>query len=178
MAEETTQHRTIRYLQDAHAAQTGIAEALEAYASDTDDAGLKTLFQSQLTQVRSQSQRIEARINALGGDTNGGKGFLNTIAAKASGLMSAGHDDFDKNTQNVIKAYTAAHGNRGLFESLIAWSSAIGDHESLNLGQQLQQENVAAAEQIFPHIARYAQTALANTVGTSVASATGGTYVS
>lgn len=177
MAEETIQHRTIRYLQDAHAAQVGIKEALEAYAADTDDSGLKTLFQSQLTQVQSQAQRIEARLTALGGDASGGKGFLNSVLAKASGIMQVAHDDFDKNTQNTIKAYTAAHGNRGLFESLIAWSTAVGDTETASLGRQLQQENVSAAEQIFPHIARYAQTALANTVGSSVATNTS-SYVS
>lgn len=166
MAEET-KHRTVRYLQDAHAAQGGIEEALGSYKEDTDDAGLKTLFEGLATQTKSQAQRIEARITALGGDTSGGKNFLNSVLAKATELMNSGHDDYDKNTQNIIKAYTAAHGNRGMYESLIAWSSAVGDQETLNLGKQLQQENASSAEQIFPHIARYAQTALANTVTTT-----------
>ena len=118
-------------------------------------------------QIRSQAARLETRIKALGGDTSGGKNFFNTILAKATELMNSGHDDYDKNTQNLIKAYTAAHGNRGLYESLIAWADSIGDTETASLGQQLQAENVAAAEQAFPHVARYAQTALANTVGTT-----------
>ena len=162
MAEETT-HRTIRYLQDAHAAQVGIEEALGSYKEDTDDADLKALFESLASGTRSQAQRIEARVKALGGDTSGGKNFFNSILAKATELMNSGHDDYDKNTQNVIKAYTAAHGNRGLFESFVAWAQSIGDAESLSLGQQLEQENAAAAERIFPHIALYAKTALAGT---------------
>ena len=172
---EDVKHRTIRYLQDAHAAQTGIDEALGSYKEDTDDVNLKSLFEGLSTQTKSQAQRIEAQIIALGGDKSGGKGFLNSVLAKASELMNSGHDDYDKNTQNIIKAYTAAHGNRGLFESLIAWTSAIGDATTLSLGQQLQQENVAMAEQIFPHISAYAKTALANTVGTT---ATAPGYVS
>ena len=77
--------------------------------------------------------------------------------------MNSGHDDYDKNTQNVIKSYAAEQNNRGMFESLIAWSNSINDAETAELGRQIQQESVAAAEQIFPHIARYAQTALAST---------------
>lgn len=174
---EDVKHRTIRYLQDAHAAQVGIEEALGSYKEDTDDAGLKALFDGLATQTRSQAQRIEAQLRALGGDTSGGKNFFNSILAKATELMNSGHDDYDKNTQNIIKAYTAAHGNRGLYESLNAWASSIGDQSTLTLGQQLQQENVSAAEQIFPHIARYAQTALLNTTATP-ATATTTNYVS
>ncbi|GEM_PF-792917 len=174
---EDVKHRTLRYLQDAHAAQVGIEEALGSYKEDTDDAGLKALFDGLATQTRSQAQRIEAQIKALGGDTSGGKNFFNSILAKASELMNSGHDDYDKNTQNLIKAYTAAHGNRGLYESLIAWSTAIGDAQSTELGRQLQQENVSSAEQIFPHIARYAQTALAGTVGATTTTTTSPGYV-
>ena len=96
--------------------------------------------------------------------------------AKAAEVLHGAHDEYDKNTQNLIKAYTAAHGNRGMFESLIAWSNAIGDPETATLGKQLQDENVTLAEQVFPHIAQYAQTALANT--NTAPTATTGTYVS
>ena len=176
MAEEV-KHRTLRYLQDARSAQATIQSANDAYINDTDDQALKTLFQGISTQVKSQAERIEARINALGGDDSGTKNFLGSVMAKAAEVLHGAHDEYDKNTQNIIKAYTAAHGNRGMYESLIAWCNAIGDAETANLGRQLQQENVTLAEQIFPHISRYAQTALAGTVGASGTSGTG-TYAS
>ena len=171
---EDVKHRTIRYLQDAHSAQATIESANDAYINDTDDQNLKTLFQGIATQTKSQAQRLEARINALGGDVSGAKTFMGSVIAKAAEVLHGAHDEYDKNTQNLIKAYTAAHGNRAMYESLIAWSSAIADSETETLGKQLQQENVSVAEQIFPHISAYAKTALANTVP----STTSGTYVS
>ena len=166
MAEEI-KHRTIRYLQDAHAAQVGIEEALGSYKEDTENEGLKSLFDGLASGTRSQAQRIDARIKALGGDTSGGKNFFNSILAKATELMNSGHDDYDKNTQNIIKAYTAAHGNRGLFQSLVAWSEAIGDMETASLGKQLRDENASMAEQTYPHIEQHARTALAGTTAAS-----------
>ena len=173
---EDVKHRTIRYLQDARSAQATIESANNSYINDTDDQNLKTLFNGIATQVKSQAQRLDARINVLGGDESGTKNFIGSVMAKAAEVLHGAHDEYDKNTQNLIKAYTAAHGNRAMFESLIAWANAIGDSETATLGQQLQQENAATAEQVFPHIQQYAQTALANT--NTAPSTTSGTYVS
>lgn len=174
---EDVKHRTIRYLQDAHAAETGVDDVLKAYIDDTDDSSLKALFTEQAAACRNQAQRIEARIRALGGDPSGAKGFMNMVFAKASEVLQGAHDEYDKNTQNLIKAYTSFHGQRGMYESLIAWGTAIGDSETADLGRQLQSEEVGFAERTFPHIAQYAQTALAGTVA-STATTTTGTYVS
>ena len=174
MAEDVN-HRTIRYLQDAHAAETGVDDVLKGFIDDTEDAGIKALFTEQAAATRAQAQRIEARIRALGGDPSGAKGFMNMIFAKASEVLQGAHDEYDKNTQNLIKAYTAFHGQRGMYESLVAWANANGDTETSQLGQQLQAEEVGFAERTYPHIAQYAQTALANTTGTA---ATAPGYVS
>ncbi|RYG27222.1 DUF892 family protein [bacterium] len=173
---EDVKHRTIRYLQDAHAAETGIDDVLKGFIDDTDDPEIKALFTEHAALTRNQADRLEARIKALGGDTSGSKSFFNSLMAKASEIMHGAHDEYDKNTQNLIKAYSTEHLERGMYESLIAWATAIGDIETANLGRQIQAEEVATAERIYPHIARYAQTALANTVGTNASS--GGTYLS
>lgn len=173
---EDVKHRTIRYLQDAHAAENGVDEVLKGFIDDTDDQGLKALFTEEAAACRNQAQRIEARIRALGGDVSGAKGFMNSIFAKASEILHGAHDEYDKNTQNLIKAYTTFAGQRGMYESLIAWGTAIGDSETTQLGQQLKTEEEGFAERTFPHIAQYAQTALANTV--TPATTGTGTYVS
>lgn len=160
---EDVKHRTIRYLQDAHAAETGIDEVLKGFIDDTDDPTIKAVFTEHAALTRNQAQRIEARLRALGGEPSGGKGFFNMLAAKASEIMHGAHDEYDKNTQNLIKAYSTEHLERGMYESLIAWSTAIGDTETAELGRQIQAEEVATAEKLFPLIQQYAQTALANT---------------
>lgn len=160
---EDVKHRTIRYLQDAHAAETGIDDVLKGFIDDTDDPNVKALFAEHAAETRAQAQRLEARLHALGGDTSGGKSFLNTIMAKASELLQGAHDEYDKNTQNLIKAYATEHLERGMYESLIVWSETIGDTETAQLARDIQAEEERTAQKLFPLIQQYARTALANT---------------
>ncbi|RYG47094.1 DUF892 family protein [bacterium] len=166
---ETPKERVVRYLQDAHAAATGADQAIEGYIDDTSDPAIKAVFSQNRTSTQAEAQRIEARLRALGEEPSGGKGFLNMIMAKVSELMHGAHDEYDKNTQNIIKAYALSHLERGMYQSLYSYSSAIGDAETAALAQTLQGENEAAAARLFPLIDTYAKTALAGTAGTGVA---------
>lgn len=160
---ENVKERLVRYLQDAHAAEVGIEEILSGFINDTDDASIKSIFQQNRLETRSQADRLESRLNALGEKPSSGKNFLNSILGKVSEVMHGAHDEYDKNTQNLIKAYTSAHLERGMYESLFAYSNAIGDQVTANLARQLQAEDEAAAQRLFPLIQQYAQTALAGT---------------
>jgi ferritin-like metal-binding protein YciE len=162
---ENVKERLVRYLQDAHAAETGIEDVLEGFIDDTDDPQIKALFQQHRMETRSQAERLEARLNALGASPSGGKGFLNMIMAKMSELMHGAHDEYDKNTQNLIKAYATEHLERGMYESMIAYATAIGDEATVALARQIQAEEEATAQKLFPLIQAYAKTALAGTEG-------------
>jgi ferritin-like metal-binding protein YciE len=160
---DNTRDRTIRYLQDAHAAETGMVQILDSYIDDTDDTEIRTLFQSHMATTRSQADRLEQRLRALGGDPSGGKGFLNSLVAKAADVMNSGHDEYDKNVMNLVKAYGAEHGERAMYESLYAWASAIGDMETARLAQEIQMEEEQTAERIFPLIRAYANSKIVAT---------------
>jgi ferritin-like metal-binding protein YciE len=160
---ENVKERLVRYLQDAHAAETGIEEVLDGFIDDTDDPTIKSLFQQHRLETQSQAQRLEQRLNALGEKPSGGKGFLNMVMGKLSEIMHGAHDEYDKNTQNLIKAYSTEHLERGMYESLYAFASAIGDQETAALARQIQAEEEATAQKLFPLIQQYAQTALAGT---------------
>jgi len=163
---ENVKERIVRYLQDAHAAETGIDDVLDGFINDTDDPNIKAIFQQHKVETRSQAERLEARLRALGETPSGGKGFLNMIMAKMSELMHGAHDEYDKNTQNLIKAYATEHLERGMYESLYAYASAVGDQETAQLARQIQAEEEATAQKLFPLIQQYAKTALAGTEGT------------
>ncbi|AIE84173.1 ferritin-like domain-containing protein [Fimbriimonas ginsengisoli] len=162
---ENAKERLIRYLQDAHAAETGIDDVIKGFIDDTDDPNIKAVFQQHRIETQSQAQRLEARLKALGADPSGGKGFLNMVLARMSEIMHGAHDEYDKNTQNLIKAYSIEHLERGMYESLIAYSSVVGDDVTAALGRQIQAEEEATAQKLFPLIQQYAKTALAGTEG-------------
>lgn len=164
MAEDARQ-RITRYLQDAHAAETGIEDILEGFINDTDDPNVRSVFQDHLVQTQSQINRLDNRLRELGEEPSGGKGFLNSMMAKAGEIMHGAHDEFDKNTQNLIKAYATEHLERGMYESLYAYASAVGDMQTAQLAREIQVEEEQTAQLIWPLIAQYAQTAVAATRG-------------
>lgn len=160
---ENAKERIVRYLQDAHAAEVGIDEVLDGFIDDTDDPNIKSLFEQHKIETKNQAQRLENRLRELGEVPSGGKGFLNSLLAKFSEIMHGAHDEYDKNTQNLIKAYATEHLERGMYESMIAYANAVGDNQTAELAREIQKEEEQTAEKLFPMIQQYAQTAIAGT---------------
>jgi ferritin-like metal-binding protein YciE len=155
---DESQDRLVRYLQDAHAAEVGIADTLEQFASDAEGADeVHHLFREHLGVTRSQIDRLETRLQELGARPSGGKGFFNSLMAKVGEIMHGAHDDYDRNTQNLIKAYATEHMEQGMYASLIAYSEAAGDDETAALAEEIMAEEEEAALKIFPMIEVCAQ---------------------
>ncbi|HEY0867978.1 MAG TPA: DUF892 family protein [Fimbriimonas sp.] len=170
---EDARERIVRYLQDAHAAEVGIESALEGFVNDTDDMNIRQVFQDHLVMTRSQAHRIENRLRELGEVPSGGKGFMNNLMAKASEIMHGAHDEYDKNTQNLVKAYATEHLERGMYEALHAYALAVGDSQTARLAQEIRMEEEQTAQMLFPMIAQYSQTAVAGTRGATGFGTTG-----
>src|SRR3712207_3138978 len=102
---ENARERLVRYLQDAHAAEVGIRKMLEGFVDDTDDQNIKMLFQEHITLTRTHEDRLEQCLRKYSETANGSKGFFNTVMAKVGEMVHGAHDQYDKNTQNLIKAY-------------------------------------------------------------------------
>ncbi len=154
---QNSNDRLIRYLQDAHAAEIGIAKMLEESIDGANNVQVKTTLQEHLDVTRVQAQRLETRLHALGGEPSSGKGFLNSLMGKVSDLLNMGHDDYDKTTQDLIKGFATEHLEMGMYSSLEAYATAYGDTETAALARQLFDEEKQAAEKVFPLIAMIAQ---------------------
>ena len=161
---EDARERIVRYLQDAQAAEIGIRDVLDGFIDDTDDPNIKQTVPTAPASHQSQADRLEARLRAYNETASGGKGFFNALMAKMSEMMHGAHDQYDKDTQNLIKAYATEHLERGMYESLAVFATAVGDTSTAELARQIQMEEEQAAQVIFPMIATYAQTAIAATV--------------
>jgi ferritin-like metal-binding protein YciE len=150
---ENAQERLLRYLQDAHAAETGIAQMLEGFVNEADvNDSVRFLFQEHLAVTRTQAARIEQRLRELGGEPSGAKGFFNSLLSRVGEIMQAGHDDYDRTTQNLVKAYATEHLEQGMYSSLIAYAEACGDEKTAMLAEEIMAEEEEAALKIFPMI--------------------------
>jgi ferritin-like metal-binding protein YciE len=168
---EDSKARLLRYLSDAHAAEEGGLAGLKDLAAEANDLDVRTAATEHQTVTQSQADRLEARIQALGGGKAGGKSLLNTIIGKGSDLLNIFHDQEDKQTQDVIKAYALENFEVGMYTSLRAYANAIGDAETSYLAETLMHEEQLAAERFLRLIPQVAVAALSRTNDAGVQSA-------
>jgi ferritin-like metal-binding protein YciE len=150
---ETQTEKMVRYLDDAWAVEKALVKALDDMAEEANDPEVRAMFQEHRALTHQQEEALEARIRALGEEPSGGKGFFNQMVAKIGDAMSAAHDDYDKTTQNLMKAYGTEHFECAMYESLLAYATAIGDTATAELATLHQQQERQTAERIWPLIA-------------------------
>jgi len=167
---ENTNEKSIRYLKDLHAAETGVADIFEGLAKDDDlESNLRQQASGWHQQTNAHASQIQQRLQSLGGDNSSAKDFINNLIAKASDLTNIGHDKEDKLTQDLIKAYSGVAILVGSYESLRAFASVSGDNDLSQFAANGRSEDEALAKEILSAIGRKAPTAAGNatdTVGT------------
>lgn len=167
---ENTKEKAIRYLKDLHAAETGTADIFEGLSKDGDlEASLRQQASGWHQQTKGHATGIEQRLHALGADNSGAKDFINNLIAKASDLTNIGHDDEDKLTQDLIKAYGGVAILAGSYESLRAFATTSGDNELASFAQQGAREEMALGQQIYAAIGRKAPSAVGNATDSGAA---------
>jgi len=159
---ENTKEQLLRYLNDSYAAEVGGVASLNDLAALATDSDLKQAVTDHIAVTQSQVDRVKARILALGGDVSEPKGALNSILAKASGVLNIGHSHEDKQTQDTIKSFAFEHFEIGAYTSLMAYANAIGDSETAQLAQTIIGEEQMAAERLLRLIPQIAVAALKN----------------
>jgi ferritin-like metal-binding protein YciE len=166
MAVNDIQDRIARYLDDAIALEASGITGLKDMISEATDPQDAAMFQLHLTETERQKERLEARLAALGGTSNKLKDVLNKIGIAATDLLHGGKDPGDKATRNLIQAYAIENLEVATYESLIAAATQVGDTETAALAREIQAEEKATANKLFPRIAPMAQRAVVEGVQT------------
>ncbi len=149
---DTPQDRLIRYLQDAHAAEVGIAQMLESCIKEVEDNNLRAIFQQHLAVTWSQAQRLEKRLNDFGQTPSRAKGYVNSLLAGLGDMAHAGHDAYDRTTMALIQAYATEHLEIGIYSALAGYAQALGDQPTASLAEEIAEEERKAAGVLFPYI--------------------------
>ncbi|MBV9268122.1 MAG: DUF892 family protein [Acidobacteriaceae bacterium] len=130
----------VRYLQDAEAAERNFEDTLMAFAHTGEQNEVKHLFDVASTRARTQHQRLEARLRALGGTPSKAKSILAHTLAMAPTVAQIGHEPAEKNTQHLMVCVGAASAEMAMYESLATVAAAAGDTETERLARELQSE--------------------------------------
>ena len=90
--------------------------------------------------AKTQHERLNARLESLGGSRSTPKSFLAHLLAVTPLTAQLGHDDVEKSTQHLMIVYAAAAAEMAMYEALQTAAKAAGDAETFTLAQQLQRE--------------------------------------
>ncbi len=154
--QENKQKRMVRYLNDAHAMEIGGLVALKDISARATDPEVKQTMDTLGAIAQTQIGRLAERIRACGGSVEATKGVVNSALAKGHRITNAFHDQADKETQDVIKAYAASFVEIGAYTSMAAYAGAIGDTETSRLADTIIAEENRAADRLQGLIARLA----------------------
>lgn len=130
----------VRYLEDAEAAERNFEDVLAKFGSTGEQNEVKRLFEMASRKAKTQHERLEARLRALGGQPSTAKSFLAHVLGFAPTMAQLGHEPAEKNTQHLIACIAAASAEMAMYESLANVAAAAGDTQTEQLARQLQKE--------------------------------------
>jgi ferritin-like metal-binding protein YciE len=146
-----------RYLQDAIAAERNFETQLNTMSGEGSNAAARTLFAQHAEETRSQYQRLEARLDALGGSPSGFKTILAHLFNMLPKSAQMGHDDSEIATQNLIIGYAVENSEIAMYEALASLAAAAGDLQTEQLAREIQEQERHAARMIWDLIPTCAQ---------------------
>ncbi len=130
----------VRYLQDAEAAERTFEDALASLSKAGDQPAVQSALAGMSRNARSQHERLQARLEALGAGSSSAKSALAHVLAFAPELAQWGETEDQKSTQDLMIVIGAAAAESAMYEALATAAAAAGDPATEALARQLQDE--------------------------------------
>jgi len=129
-----------RYVEDAEAAERNFEDALAGFGKSGEQTTSQSLFAMMSDKARTQHERLQRRLESLGGTPSTSKSALAHLLAFTPLSAQLGHDEAEKTTQHLMITYSAAAAEMAMYEALAAVATATGDTETAALARELQSE--------------------------------------
>jgi ferritin-like metal-binding protein YciE len=130
----------INYLEDAEAAERNFEDALATFSKQGEQEQVKSTMQWMSQKAKTQHERLESRLRALGGSPSKAKSALAHMLAFTPTSAQTGHSPGEKDTQHLMITFAAAAAEMAMYEAMAAAASTVGDTETERLARQLQSE--------------------------------------
>jgi ferritin-like metal-binding protein YciE len=150
----------VRYLEDAEAAERNFEDALAGFSKSGDQNEVKSLMATMSKKAKTQHERLQNRLESLGGSPSGAKSALAHILAFTPLSAQLGHTEAEKNTQHLMIVYAAAAAEMAMYEALATAASLSGDETTASLARQLQTEEKEDHELAWAPMGRTARAGL------------------
>lgn len=130
----------VRYLEDCEAAERNFHHALMNFGHIGEQNEVKRLFEFASMRAKTQHQRLEERLRALGGKPSTSKSILAHVLSFTPTLAQIGHEGAEKDTQHLMICIAAASAEMAMYEALATVAREAGDGDTERLARELQAE--------------------------------------
>jgi ferritin-like metal-binding protein YciE len=148
------------YLEDAIAAEKSFETQLVGFSKEAEDTTVGQMFEEHAEETKDQYLQLTARLEQLGGSTSALKSMLAHVFNFAPKIAQFGHDDQEKQTQNLMMAFAVENAEIAMYESLAEVCRVAGDTQTEALALQIQKQERATAEKVWSQIAPAARRAM------------------
>ena len=167
-AHQSSRELILRYLEDAIAAERNFEGQLRTFAKEGDIPDARALFADHAMETKRQYERLEARLQELGGKT-GPSTAVKSLVAQFIGLVPKAAQiaqyESEVSTQNLIMAYSVENSEIAMYEALAVAASSAGDAETEALARSIQREEKQSAEKIWHLLSKAARTSYVKVTG-------------
>lgn len=148
--DQPNRERVIQWLRDNHAMEAEAETMLKGMASRLENyPEFRQRIEQHVTETRSQAQRIEARLQALGSSTSTTK---NALAHTMAAMHAAGNSMLsDEVVKGLGISYAFEHMEIAAYRALLLAAEAIGDTGTAQLCHEILPEEEAMAEWLLQH---------------------------
>jgi ferritin-like metal-binding protein YciE len=150
----------IPYLEDTEAAERNFEDALASFSKMGNRSEVQSLMVMMSAKAKTQHERLERRLRALGGSPSTAKSILAHVLAFTPVSAQLGHSDAEKSAQHLMITYAAASAEMAMYESLAAAAHVADDGETERLARELQTEEKEDHSLAWDHLGRAAHDAV------------------
>jgi len=143
--------KLITYLQDAHAMEHQITQALEAQVKDTAQyPQIQARIQQHLDETRQHEQRMAERLSVYGEKPSSVKSVGTNLIGSLIGAATGGRTD--ALSKSARDDYMTEHMEIAAYALLIATAQALGDTDTIRAAQANLADEIRMADWLEQHL--------------------------
>jgi ferritin-like metal-binding protein YciE len=157
------------YLEDTIAAEKSFETQLLGFSEEAGNSTDQQLFQQHAQETKEQYLQLSSRLEQLGGSTSTLKSILAHVFNFAPKIAQLGHDEYERQTQNLMMAFAVENAEVAMYESLAEVCHITGDAETEALALSIQEQERATADKVWKQIAPAVRRAMATSRSNAMA---------
>ncbi len=151
MANDESRKRLVQCLEDVYALESHLVQALNDHAKDAqDEPMIRQQIEQHLRETELHRDRIEQRLNALGGSKPGFKAAVaNVLGQMLGGAAGARPNALAKNARDE---YASEQMEIACYVELITLAQVVGDQDTMRTAQLNLRDEMAMQQWLIEHM--------------------------